>query len=245
MKKLIACLALVLFVACTQAQPVYYAYQVDDFSVDTAKTLIATSRVISCGDYLFEFKMQVNNEIVADMYKDENKTVVTKFTTRYDTTGVYILAKGKGYYEFDTFALTGKLVKKGPIADREFGFKLGTDKSATNKGKAAAQPKISAPQDTVINGIPCYYVQTVRTQLPTDSMGTQYFLIKNRKFTSVYKAQGFRWLNNEYCIIGVRHYAYNGSVGYSQEINNLRPLSAAERKICESLIQKARLPLPR
>lgn len=238
-------LAMLFFSACAKAQPVYYAYEVEDFSIDTVKTRFAKSSLISCSNYLFEFKMQVNNEVVAEIYKEENKSVITKTTSRYDTTGLYILAPGKGYYEFDTFALAGKLVKKGAIATREFGFKLGADKAATKKGKVTLQPKVSDPKDTVINGIPLYYVEIVRTQLPTDSMGTQYFLIKNQKFTSLYKAQGYRWPSNDYCIVGVHHYAYDGRGAYLQELSNLRPLTTAERKICESLIQKAGLPLPK
>ena len=241
-------LTIMFFSACTQAQSKYYAYQVDTYSINTDTMRLSTSRVISCGTYLLEFRMRLKNDIEGNLYMDERKVEITKVTPRQpDTLGVYLLAGGKRYYEFDTFALACRLVQQGSIADREFGFKLGAGKQSANanKSKTHSQPRFTAPKDTVINGIPCYYAEVVRSKLPTDSMGTQYFLIKNKQFTSLYKAQGFKWPDSNYCVVGIHHYAYDGSMHYLQEISNLRPLTAAERKICESLIQKAGLPLPK
>lgn len=239
-------LAILFFSAYVQAQSKYYAYQVDTYSINTDTVRLSTSRVITCGSYLLEFRILGKNDLEGDLYMAEGRVEITKVTPKQpDTVGVYLLAGGKRYYEFDTFALAGKLIKKGSINDRQYGFKLGMDKAAANKSKATKVPKFTIPRDTVINGTPCHYAEIVRSKQLADSMGTQFFLIKNKQFTSLYKVQGFKWPDSNYCVVGIHHYAYDGSMHYLQEISNLRPLTTTERKICESLIQKAGLPLPK
>jgi hypothetical protein len=237
-------LILYLFTGCTSAQKLFYSYKIDNYSTDTSKILLSTSRVISFNDYVFEFKMRENNFLEFEQNIEENRTLLKNSSTRYDTVGVYLLTNDQRYFEFDTFAVSSKLVNKGHIWEKEEGVKFNPLKMDTT-GKGSVVPlNLTLPKDTVINNVSCYYAEIIRSK-PTDKIGTKYFLVKNKQFNSLLKLQGLKWVTEDYCIIGLEQYLYDGRERYIQEPANLRPLTTAERKICESLIQKAGLPLPK
>ncbi len=226
--------------SCQPTKTVFYSYKVDNYVADISKTMLRTGRLISCGDYLIEFKMKINMKSETEMYDTGSRLVSASIN--YDTIGVYLLAN-RQYFEFDTFATSGIMLKKGPIADKQFGFKFGEGKNTAD----LTQPYLSLPKDTLINNIFCYYVDVLGTkEYPvSDTMGTQFLLIKNRQLASLYKAYGLTCMNNDYSIVGIHQYHKQKKEGFWEEPADLRPVTAAERAICESLIQKAGLPPPK
>jgi hypothetical protein len=232
--------------SCTTAQQVFYSYKVDSYFTGKLNKQFAASHVISCGDYLVEFNTKVN---FADsgIAKDGEITILRSDVT-YDTLSVYLLTPNGQYVEFDTFSLAGKLLKKGPIANKESGIKTGANPTETVSKKTTPQVSIviTDPKDTVINNVTCYYADIMRSKNTIlDTVGIRYFMIKNAHFSSVYKMLGIKWKNNDYTIIGLQQYMYEDGEGYVEKIAELRPLNTTERKICESLITKAGLPLPK
>lgn len=228
---------------CTLAQRVFYSYQVDNYLTGKLNKRFTTSHVISCGDYLLEFNLKKN--LVGD---NNGEFDLLSDTVTYDTVSVYLLVPDGQYMEFDSFSVGGKLLRKGPMTDKSKGIKRGAMAADT-----AAQPTalpvpamFTDPKDTVINNIPCYYSDVVRIKNTLlDTVGMRYFLVKKQPFSSVYKMLGLKWKSNDYTIVGLQQYMYADGEGYIEKISNLRPLTNAEHKICESLIQKAGLPLPK
>jgi hypothetical protein len=232
---------ILLAAGCTTARTVFYSYKVDTYVTDTVRHILSSSRLISCGDYLFEFKLGQKYSTESTM-QDDGTTEVKVSPIYFDTMGIYLLAN-KQYFEFDTFALNNRMIKKGGIGDKEFGVKMGDGSTVINY----TPPFISKPKDTIINNISCYYVDILgnKTSPVSDTVSTKLILIKNKKFTSLLKIYGLNAMNNEYCIVSLCNFHKLRQESYLQEIDSLRPVTKAERAICESMIQKAGLPLPK
>lgn len=232
---------------CTTAQQTFYSYKVDSYYIGQSKEQFAASHVISCGDYLVEFNTKVKIDTKGISDAEEGIIKLVGQTVTYDTVSVYLLMPNGQYAEFDSFSAAGKLLKKGLMADKEQGIKRGaTTDTATQTTALPVPPTFTNPKDTVINNVPCYYSDVVRIKNTLlDTVGMRYFLVKKQAFSSVYKMLGLKWKSNDYTIVGLQQYMYANGEGYIEKIANLRPLTAAERKICESLIEKAGLPLPK
>jgi hypothetical protein len=231
-----------LLYSCKPAKTIFYSYKVDAYTTDTGRHLLTSSRLISCGDYLFEFKMQRMNNMEYDYYKGEGRTELRSSTTKYDTIGVHLLAN-RQFIEFDTFAVNAKVIKRDSIGRKGSGFTMGDGSTVINY----MPPFISNPKDTSVNNIPCYFVDILGSAISpvSDTASTKFFLLKNKNFTSLLKAYGLTAMNNEYCIVSLCYYHKLKQESYLEEIDSLRPVTAAERAICESLITKAGLPLPK
>jgi hypothetical protein len=236
-------IAIVFFAGCKPAGVMCYSYKTDTYVIGEDRYFQRASRLISYGDYLFEFKMKVQFNSEYDYDKQENKQTLRSKTAKYDDTiGVYLLAN-KQYIEFDTFAISGTIVQRGNLADKPAGVRLGDGKQTINY----TPPFISVPKDTIMNEIPCYYTEVLgdAAHPVSDTAGTRFILIKNRRLTSLYKAFGLTCMGNEYCIVGIYQYHKWLKEALLDDIAGLRPLTKAERTICVSLIQKAGLLPPK
>ena len=86
---------------------------------DTIQQLVFESRFISYDKYLFEFKLAKWDSV--EVFA-ESKIINSK--SFEDTIGVYLLNPvSRTYVEFDSLHPNAKLVKRGKISEKEFGFK--------------------------------------------------------------------------------------------------------------------------
>ncbi len=233
-------IALVFFAACKPAGVMSYSYKADTYIIGKDRRFQSANRLISYGDYLFEFKMKVQFNSEYDYDKQQNEQNLRSITAKYDDTiGVYLLAN-KQYVEFDTFAISGTIVQRGNLADKPAGARLGDGKQAINY----TPPFISVPKDTIMNEVSCHYTEVLGdlAHPVSDTMGTGFILVKNRRLNSLYKAFGLTCMNNEFCIVGIYQYHKWLNEALIEDLAGLRQLTKAERAICESLIQKAGLP---
>ena len=75
--------------SCNTSRNVYYAYSTATYTVDTTKTLLGYDRLISYGDYLFEFKTEV--QFNRHLYGDGRDSMFIE----YETIGVYLLSSAE------------------------------------------------------------------------------------------------------------------------------------------------------
>lgn len=221
--------------SCKTSKEIYYSYKVDSYTIDTVKRLFASSSLISYGDYLFEFKKRTN---IREVLHGETGAITS--STDYDTTGVYLLSNTDGmYYQFDTFALKNEISKTGKLADKEFGVRL---TSPNNHDTTETVMYKTIPLDTIINNIKCFYVDIVsKNKSANDSINQRVILIKSAGFNSVYRINGAKFIDNDYCIVGVYFYNLNQKQGFLEELDSLLPLSDKEKNICESMVKKTKL----
>ena len=225
---------IILLTGCSVLKKPFYSYIVNSYGIDTVdgKKLYFFNNMISCGDYLFEFVVKIN---VNKSYKGAE---IINQTTKLDTTGVYILsAKNKQFYLFDTFTLTNKLTKSGPLADKKYGQRISfiehLDSSDTYYGSL---------KNTTVNGIPCYTSELIPIKINlNDSIRQEVTLIKKENFNSLYKFIGVEYTDKAYCIIGINVFNKNINQDFVQEIENLRELTEQERNICNLMLKKAGL----
>jgi hypothetical protein len=237
-------IALVFLEGCKPAGVISYAYKTDTYVIGKDKRIQSATRLISYGDYLFEFKMKVNFNTETDFdIKGKTETVRSNTVKYDDTIGVYLINNNRQYIEFDTFALSSKIVQRGNLADKPMGVKLGDGKQTIN----LAPPYMSTPKDTVMNEVPCYYTEVLgdAAHPVSDTVGARFILVKNRHLTSLYKVFGITCMGNEYCIVGMYQYHKWLNEALLDDFAGLRPLTKAERTICESMIQKAGLAPPK
>jgi hypothetical protein len=236
-----------LLASCGTAQRVFYSYKVDGYYMGGQydNKRFSNSHVISCGDYMVEFNVKTNFNDTAIAHKGEINLVGSGVT--FDTLSVYLLTPNWQYVEFDTFSLNAKVLGKGGLSEKPFGVKPQRPKPADKASDTTSKkPTYSPLADTVINNIPCYYADQVRGKNDVqDTVGLRVYLVKNKQLNSIYKLLGGKWPNTEYCMVGLQPFFYENGAVYTERIANLRPLTTTERNICESLIRKAGLPLPR
>jgi hypothetical protein len=202
------------------------------YTIDSVKTLLTSTSLISYGNYLFEFKNKI--KINSVKYGDA-EPIVTSF--KFDTAGVYLWAdKNEIYYEFDTFALKNKMVHTGILANKPFGVRLslGVEKSDTTT-------EFALPEQTAINNITCFYSEIVpkNKHAINDTIKMKVLLVKNKNLNSFYKRSGAKFTDNNYCIVGLNLYSYIQKQGMLDEIEALRPLTKKEIKLCENMVQKS------
>ncbi len=234
-----------LLASCGTAQTVFYSYKVDNYyNLQRNNKWFTTSHVISCGEYLLEFNVRTHYNDTAIAHEGEIKLVGSEIT--FDTQSVYVLSPNWRYVEFDTFTLKAKVVGRGDISEKPLGIKPQRPDPNTAADSGTKKPSYSPLSDTVINNITCYYADQIRDKNDAqDTIGIRVYLVKNKQLNSIYKLIGGKWPDNEYCMVGLQPFMYDNGAGYIERIADLRPLTTAEQKICESLIQKAGLPLPK
>lgn len=215
---------------CKGANEIYYSYKSNWYAYDTEKRFITSNSLISYGDYLFEFKKRTNLE---DGFRGESDSVTS--TIHFDTIGVYLLGgKNRLYYEFDTFAFENKIVKAGKLSEKKFGQLYPDPISSEEIG-------YSAPVDTVINNIICFYSTVVpRNRNAIDSTVVKVILLKKPNFNSLYKIGGGEYPDKDYCIVGFSAYSFKNNDGFVQEVDALRPLTEKEKSICKSMLMKTK-----
>ena len=221
--------AVVLY-GCTTPKEIFYSYKVNTYTTGPVKQFIYSNNLISYGDYLFEFKDRENRNRIVDSHSDTTYI-------HYDTIGVYLLFRiDKLYYEFDTFTLKNEVVKIGRLTEKEFGFKFSP--TVTN---SYADFSFTPPKHIIINNINCFITEIVPSKkIEDDSIKQELILIKNTKFNSLYKMNGIKFTDNNYCIVGFHIYDLNKKQGLLQEIESMRPLTDKEKAICESMIKKSK-----
>lgn len=80
---------------------------------------VSVQSFISFGAYLFEFKLALRFNNIVDIEANS-----IEGQTWYDTIGVYLLNPvSRTYVEFDSLHPNARLVKRGKISEKEFGFK--------------------------------------------------------------------------------------------------------------------------
>lgn len=217
---------------CKTSKEKFYSYEVNTYTIDTGKTLLNSNKLISYCDFLFEFKMK---KIINNVLHGESKTVTT--SVKEDTIGVYLIdSKTKLYYEFDTFALKCTMVETGKLIDKPFGLKLTPATGNTDT------TKIYAPlEKSVVNNIPCFFSEIVsKNKTMADSITIKVLMLKDANFNSVYKINGVKYTDKNYCIAGLSIYYNNQKQGVLDEIDALRPLNEKEKEICENMVAKSR-----
>ena len=223
------------FYSCNTSKEIYYSYKVDSYTIDTVKRFFASSSLISYGDYLLEFKKRTN---ISDVVYGETGAVTS--SSNYDTTGIYLLSSTNGmYFLFDTFALKNEIIKTGKLTDKEYGVRL------TSTGNQIPTETViykTIPLDTIINNIKCFYIDIISKNKNTnDSFAQRVILIKSVNFNSLYRINGTKFIDTNYCIVGVQVYNLKQKQGYLEELDLLRPLTDKEKKICESMVKKIKL----
>lgn len=218
-------------VSCRSSKDSYYSYSIENYTFDTVKHFVTSSNLISYGRYLFEFKRKIN---IQSSQHGELAEVITSID--YDTTGVYLLTSRKLYYEFDTFALNTKIVRKGKLAEKASGVKMKTTGTTVDPFLSYATPK-----EAMTNNIKCFYSQIIsKNKKIIDTIEQKISLIKDRNFNSFYKINGITYPDKNYCIVGVMIFDPSQNGGYAEEISDLRQLTEDERKICESMVKQVK-----
>lgn len=233
LKGFLTFLLFLFFLSCKTTKNIYFAYKVDTYAIDSLKRFVTSSRVISFGDYLFEFRISTN---FSDTLQGETGTIST--FVYFDTIGVYLLrSKEKVFYEFDTFALKNSLIKTGMRSKKEFGHRF-PDSDTISTDQDSIEPFIIV--DTLINNIQCSYTKLNPIKKNNDSVEIKMTLFKNKNFNSLYKIGGFKFPDKDYCIVGYSAYSPKKKAGFVQELNALRPLTELEKNICENMVIKSR-----
>lgn len=222
-----------LFIACNTSKIPFYKYTTNIYSIDSVygKNLAFSNCFISCDKCLFEFIVKTKNNKEVIGYE-----LVSNITS-YDTIGVYILsAKTKQYYEFDTFALTSNLVKKGLIKNKEsgngFSFPVNTGyDQAINFGPI---------KDTILNTIHCYTSKMIlKEKAVDDSIFQQVFLLKQPNLNTRYKFENIEFFDKAYAIVGFNKVLKKHKQALIEEVIDFRILTERERAICASMLKKA------
>lgn len=219
-------------VSCNTAKTTSYSFNIDRYVIDTANHLLGFSSLISYGDYLFEYKITTHFNTIINHRGESSQSVV------YDTTGVYLLSgKTKRYCEFDSFGLNSKILGKGPFSAKPTGAGVTpVQQVAPDSSDAYYGP----PQPVSINRVACYYSHVMlKSDAPEDSTLQSAILVKKENFNSLYKIRGIQFMDTAYCIIGFRKTHLLNDETFVEQINNLRPLTDKEIKICKLMIKRS------
>ena len=225
-------LTAIVFLSCNTSNKAGYSYTTTTYSVSPDQEisdLHFTSRLISYGGYLFEFKIRIS--FFQEM--DGASGIVTDLPTRYDTIGVYLLdGKKRTYYEFDTFALAAKIVSTGKLNKKPFGQKLPDSISGSLK-KYIKKPL----KEILSNGIKLYAYDTLfKNTLGVDSVSTVVYFFKDPGFTSLYKLSDGDFINPDYCMVGFRIVDFVKNTEIVNTLESCRLLTNNEIKICNNII---------
>lgn len=65
-----------------------------------------------------------------------------------------------------------------------------------------------------------------------DTIKQEAVLIKNKKFNSLYKMDGIKFTDSNYCIVGFNIYDLKNKQNFLQEIESMNPLTKKQKYIC-------------
>lgn len=218
------------FCGCFNANQISYSYRVNTYTIDSSNRLYFFDELISHGEYLIEFQKRVNFERSITLASDS--TVAS-----YDTVGVILLsAKTHLFYQFDTFAVSNKLLSVGLIANKPGGTRLNFSKNSP----------VSNGSFTTVNPIKLHGVDYFVSEVVgddknrRDSIKQEILLFKNRNFNSLFKINGVKFPDSEYCIVGFRITDLKTKQIFLKTPVSLRTLTAEEQKICRSMVEASK-----
>ena len=219
--------------SCKTTKDLFYSYKTNFYTVDTGKHLFFSNSLISYGDYVLEFRTQTTIKGDLDIESQKTTSSVTE-----DTIGVYLLgSKNELYYEFNTFTVHNKVVQIGKLVNKPYG-----ENFEPKDEKIYSTFEFRPLKQTTINNIKCYYSEIFlkNDKAANDTLKMKMLLVKNAKLNSLYKVNGAKYTDKNYCIVGMNLYYINQKQSLVEEIDALRPLTKKEKDICENMVLKSK-----
>lgn len=241
---LLICMCMSPVALIAQHKPAYYAYKEGMYILDSGKKIpFSVSSIISYGGYLIEMEdysdiktggpdtayiSVTTDQDGKPLEKEKQISAMTITANTPPKKYVYILkGENKQFYQFDTFALNARIISHGPFKDKKEGRAYGPPTSDTLPGSGIIR-------DTVVDNIPLSYIN-----ISSDPNITGYaYLAKNAPYNTFFKTFGYRYTDPAYSFIGVHAFDRSKNQGTSFGISDLRPLTPAEIRICEAMVNK-------
>lgn len=230
MKSILSCLGFILVVAhypCL-SQP-YLSYETRTYtgSNGVLRDMQMTSRFLSCGDGLIEFRLRVN---VYDSMTAGGPRITYKI--EYDTLAcLYLDQKTRKYYQIDTFSIQHRVIGMGSFEKKTEGVPI------------SKYPKLLDPdmipqsiRDTLVDGILCKAADF--TGESSKEIGPQKMTVVFRndvRFNSIfantsYLKQHPDWIPVSYFVV-----ALNVGDAYMIRIENLSNASESAKQIFDAI----------
>ena len=216
----------VLFDSCISIKQKNYNYSIGLFQVDTIKKLLSESNYISYKDYLFEFNTNIKTNSELRILSKTSSSEAAR-----DTSSIYLITKDGMCYEFDSFRVNNRFVRKFPLRDKPFGMKI--DPKVNDKSKGNIM--FSAPEKAVENNLSYYFSIATDSSKKNDSIELKFILFRARNFHSLYGYSGYKFTDDRYCIVGISLYDKLRRTGFSEEFLDRRELTDLELNICSSM----------
>jgi hypothetical protein len=214
---------IVLFDSCILVKQKSYNYSIGLFQLDTTKRLLSESNYISYKEYLFEFNTNIKTNSEIKIFSKTNSSFVTR-----DTPSVYLITKDGMCYEFDSFRVNNKILKKFPLRDKPYGMKIGPK---VNDG-STDNMIFSPPEKAFENNVP-YHFSIARDKVnANDSVELKFILFKAKDFHSLYEYSGYKFSDSRYCIVGISLFDKIRKIGITEEFLERRELTDFEVSIC-------------
>jgi hypothetical protein len=156
--------------------------------------------------------------------------------TEYVDDGVNLFFfNDSNYFAIDTFALNAKIAKHEMLSKKTKGVQniSTTEKPINTFG-------YSFPKDTIINNNKLYYIDTTLNNV--DSIGQvvlTLFFTKSGKFTSHYYVKNKPFQGYSFSYVGFSQKMVKTNESALLLIEDIKPLTKQQRKICKSLLKKA------
>ena len=229
--KLMGFLLIFIFSLCCTASKDGYSYNTVTYVIGQSKQPLYYDNLITYGDYLFEFRRV--KSVRTTMHGDSSGAT----SIDYDTVGVYLLlGTQRLFYEFDSFALNGRIIQVGKLEDRPDGQKISFSNKGTNSHSSYGPLK-----KVVINNISCFITGVIpENKTGVDSITQKVLLLKNPTFNSLFKLSGIKYPDSNYCIVGFQMYDSKHKESLNQEIESMRPLSRKEKEVCANMIKASK-----
>lgn len=196
---------------------------------DTIQELVLVSRFISYGNFLFEFKMAKWDSV--EVFT-ESKIINSK--SFEDTVGVYLLNPiSRTYVEFDSLHPNAKLVKRGKISEKEFGFRYRD--TATDYFAPYASEEL---KDTVLWNQQLLYIP-FEINDKNEKYHSTIFFSKDPSLNSPFDYVYSKFSKPKLSMVGFTLFFEDKNQKLELRFENVKELDKSWQNICKKLIEKA------
>ncbi len=228
-------LLFLLTIGCTTKKISNFSYQMSIYTIEADKktNMNMTQFLANYNGFVLEFN--VGRSFIDTIYHQSRKRTTE---LKYDTLGLFVLDPQKRmYYEFNSFNDTCKLLKCGSFSQKKIGMAL-SDTIASIDPKR--KPNLNLLRDTFLfNEKILYYKDNIKEiNSQQDSVVSFSFFLKNRDFVSLLDLMVPRMFESAYSLVGFSSNYIKLNVTTTGELENMRPLTSHEEKICKNIIKQ-------
>ena len=138
------------------------------------------------------------------------------------------------YFKFNSFSYKSSIIQYGKLENKSEGYNFSP--SQINLSEKIPENRL---KDTTISTMKTFYFDsTIRVFTGQDSIYAKIFFQKNANIFTIHRIYKSGLIHGKYSLSGFYYHFIDQDVSILETMENIRPLTKQEKKICGNMVEK-------